>query len=665
MLLRHRSISPILSTRLVPSYNAPRLYPPLFSQHNLAVTPTPPSSSTPSTATTTPRDRSLLCILLVTVFIIFSPLSFHDYTHWDDWHNIFGNPRMIAPLGETLAHYWTHPYLGLYIPVTYTVWALIAQLAYTRTPDPAGSLLNPWLFHTFNIFIHLLNTFLVYRIIQRCIPESSSESSPESSPKSSLTSLQNPSTRSSSHLRYVAPLAAALWALHPMQVETVAWICGSKDLLCWLGVLVASLLYLRHIDLHHLHDTTSSTQPSNLPDDRSHRSSSLMRFWLSPRYLGVAGIMILAILSKPTAMILPAVLGIFDHFFRRSAPIDRSSTSSSFAAIRTSFTRAALRVAPLLLITLAAMIVTKRVQPAYTVYRPAPPERLLVASDAITHYAIKYVVPLNLGFDYGRHPEYVLRESSRTPFTPLIPIALLGISLWSWHRRPVITGAIALAIVGVSPILGFVPFSFQLYSTVGDHYVYFSLLGPALLVAFLLARLPVSRFVPFAVASLLIIAFWSVQSLRQTGVWKTNESLNRHMIAVNPKSFGAYNNLGMAYSDRQDFVSAERMFSEVIRLRPDVVLGYTNRALARLKPTTLNLEGAAADLKKAIQLNQQGDIPRRDYLVYEILYARVLSDLNQPEAAEAIARELTAEFPNESGVIELNIVLRDRRLSQP
>jgi hypothetical protein len=628
------------------------------------VTPTPPSSSTQSTAVGTLRDRSLLCILLISVFIIFSPLSLHDYTHWDDWHNIFGNPRMIAPLGETLAHYWTHPYLGLYIPITYTVWALIAQLAYTRTPDPAGSLLNPWLFHAFNILIHLVNTFLVCRIIQRCTSKSSSDASP--------TSLQNHSTRSSTHLRYVAPLAAGLWALHPMQVETVAWICGSKDLLCWLGVFVASLLYLRHIDLHSSTTTTttnnsntSPTRSSNLPEDHSRPLSSLIRFWLSPRYLGVAGIMILAILSKPTAMILPAVLGIFDHFFRRSDPIHRSSTSSPFAAIRTSFTRAALRVAPLLLITLAAMVITKRVQPAYTVYRPAPPERLLVASDAITHYAIKYVAPLNLGFDYGRHPEYVLRESPRTPFTPIIPIALLGISIWYWHRRPFISGAIALAVVGVSPVLGFVPFSFQLYSTVGDHYVYFSLLGPALLVAFLLTHTSVSRFKPLAIASLLIIAFWSALSLRQTGVWKTNESLNRHMIAVNPKSFGAYNNLGMAYSDRQDFVSAERMFSEVIRLRPDVVLGYTNRALARLKPTTLNLEGAAADLKKAIQLNQQGDIPRRDYLVYEILYARVLSDLNQPEAAEAIARELTAAFPNESGVIELNIVLRDRRLSQP
>ncbi len=617
-----------------------------------------PSRSPTPTPHNTTTDRSLLYILLLTVFIIFSPLAFHDYTHWDDWHNIFGNPRMIAPIGETLAHYWTHPYLGLYIPITYSVWAVLAQLAYTRTPDPAGSLLNPWLFHTFNIFIHLLNTFLVYRIIHRCLPASPSITSNTTPP-----SLD---THTPSHLRYAPPLAAAIWAIHPMQVETVAWICGSKDLLCWLGVLVASLLYLRHLDAHarqsqspgntNAHPTqTLATKPFN----------SLLKFWISPRYLAVALVMILAVFSKPTAMILPAVLGIFDHFFRRPDPIALPSTSSRLRALRSSFIHALLRVTPLLLITIATMVVTKRVQPAYSVYQPAPPERLLVASDAITHYAIKYVAPFNLGFDYGRHPEFVLRESSRTPFTPIIPIALLAVSLWQWQRRPFVSGAIALAVVGVSPILGLVPFSFQLYSTVGDHYVYFSLLGPALLLAILLARSSASLFKPLAVSSLLIIAFWAVLSLRQTTVWKSNESLNRHMIAVNPNSFGAYNNLGMAYSDRQDFVSAERMFSEVIRLRPDVVLGYTNRALARLKPTTLNLEGAAEDLRKAIQLNQQADLPRRDYLVWEILYARVLSDLNQNQAAEAIAQELAAEFPTEAGVIELNIVLRDRRLTQP
>ena len=100
----------------------------------------------------------------------------------------------------------------------------------------------------------------------------------------------------------------------------------------------------------------------------------------------------------------------------------------------------------------------------------------------VAFYLSKLVVPFWLGPDYGRAPEWVLAQWWHW-FTGLVP---WGLALWLWSRRtrvPWLVAAVGVFVTGLLPVLGLVPFAFQAYSTVADHYMYSAMLGPALALA--------------------------------------------------------------------------------------------------------------------------------------------------------------------------------------
>src|SRR5207248_6403289 len=99
--------------------------------------------------------------------------------------------------------------------------------------------------------------------------------------------------------------------------------------------------------------------------------------------------------------------------------------------------------------------------------------RLLVSSDALGFYLWKLAWPLHLGVDYGRTPAVALADPI-VRLVWLIPAVLLATACWWWRRRrdAAPLASILLFIIGVGPVLGLVPFDFQVYSTVADHYVY-------------------------------------------------------------------------------------------------------------------------------------------------------------------------------------------------
>jgi tetratricopeptide (TPR) repeat protein len=106
---------------------------------------------------------------------------------------------------------------------------------------------------------------------------------------------------------------------------------------------------------------------------------------------------------------------------------------------------------------------------------------------------------------------------------------------------------------------------FQYYSTVADHYLYFSMFGVALAVGWLLVRAPKPAVV---IAAWVVVAALGARSLVQAGTWKDDFTLFGHAIEVNPRSFLAHNNLGSAYWSRGDVPAAERMFRRASELQP-------------------------------------------------------------------------------------------------
>lgn len=147
------------------------------------------------------RNMKLLGGLLLLTLLVYFPALGGHYLAWDDVRHITENPWLTE---GRIGLLWTYPYYSLYIPTIYTVWTAI----YALSDSPVG-------FHLFNVVLHALNAYLVIRLARRL----------------QLSPLQQ-------------VVAALIFLLHPLQVETVAWISGGRDLLSTTLALTATELLL-------------------------------------------------------------------------------------------------------------------------------------------------------------------------------------------------------------------------------------------------------------------------------------------------------------------------------------------------------------------------------------------------------------------------------------
>jgi hypothetical protein len=160
------------------------------------------------------------CLLLLAgVVLLYGPSVGHDFIEYDDNLNVFDNPDQGLSTGTPhWAVIWREPFLEMYIPLTYTAWAALAQVSEGSHTDATGltTPLEPAPFHAANVALHALNTALVFYLIYLCIGQ-------------------------------WAPAAAgaALFAAHPVQVEPVAWVTGMKDLLCAFFLILCMIAALR------------------------------------------------------------------------------------------------------------------------------------------------------------------------------------------------------------------------------------------------------------------------------------------------------------------------------------------------------------------------------------------------------------------------------------
>ena len=433
-------------------------------------------------------ERWLPWLLAAVVLLAFSPVITAEFVKWDDPHNTFDNPRISSPSPGNVLYFWSHAYKDLYIPVTYTVWAVISVAARTQTPDALGATLNPYLFHAANLLVHVAGSILVYQILRLLF-------------------------------RFAVPaaLGAALFGLHPTQVESVAWVSGLKDVLAGCLALAALYLYFRHA-------TEQRWQP----------------------YALATLCFILAMLSKPSAVTVPLLAALLDYLLLRR-PIRRVLLSAG----------------PWLLLAIPVIIIGKLAQPAMRLeFVPPLYARPLVALDALGFYLYKLVAPLHLAIDYGRSPRW-LWSSPQLFWTWTVPVAVTATLLLLRKRFPIALVAAAAFALALLPTLGLVPFDFQAYSTTADHYLYLAMLAPALLLAAALgrARFPPSRGVEPrpgsagalpsparhalpTVAALIILAACAVRTFTQSLHWRDSESLFSHTVAVNPSSLAGNVQLG-------------------------------------------------------------------------------------------------------------------------
>ena len=438
--------------------------------------------------------RLIPYVIAVATLLAYGNLCRHEFTFWDDNFNVWQNPRLNPPTLRAAAWYWTHPANGLYVPLTYTVWAALAHLGYLDQPNELGARLNPYVFHTANVLLHVTSALLVYAIVRRVVRRD-----------------------------WAACAGAIVFALHPVQVETVAWVAGLKDVMCGCLSMLALWQYLRALD-----DAPRGARVT--------------------RYAFATVALILAMLSKPTAMVVPAIAFVL-HVWAARRPVREATTW----------------LTPWLALSLACAVVAMLAQPAHGV--PTVPlwARPLLAGDALAFYLYKLIFPASLGIDYGWRP-IVIVQRWWFYFLWIVPALLVVSLLLRRKRRPELFAAGAVFLIGVSPVLGFSAFLFQFFSTVADHYLYISMLGVALAVASVVARTE-RRLVRLIIVFAIVLL--AARTIVQTQVWHDDFTLFGNAIRVNPKSFVARNNLAHAYRLYGRLDAAENVLRQAIELNPD------------------------------------------------------------------------------------------------
>ena len=479
------------------------------------------------------RNRGALVVSLILIAVplaIYGQAVAFDFVWDDETTHLAANPHLADLSLASFFQLWSAPYKGLYIPVSYTAWGLLKPVGQLISSE-AGAF-NPVIYHLANIICHILNGFLVYRLVRLLVAN-----------------------------RWAALGGVLLFLVHPVQVESVVWVSEFRGLLSTHLGMIAVHLYLA---------------------DRKRESSSSKGFGLL--YAGGLVFFLLAILSKPSAVVFPLFAVLLDRFLYRKP-----------------FAKTAAWILPWVIATVPIILITTSVQTAVDeTAGVAALARPLIWMDAINFYLYKLVNPTSLAASYGRTPAHVMGQWWVYAGW-VIPLAL-AFFLWRFRRAvPVLGLASLLFVIGFLPMSGLVFFDFQAWSTVADRYLYLPMIGAALAFAHGLERVRQKSF--WTAAGALLLFWGTVGAVFQVPVWKDSLSLWRHCIKVTSREPQAYNNRGNVYSSLSKHTKAIEDFSKAIALNPRFVRARFNRgnAYGALKM----YEKAIADYSKAIGLNSR------------------------------------------------------------
>jgi tetratricopeptide (TPR) repeat protein len=485
----------------------------------------PEIPSTPAAVLARPRFPGWLpAVLLVLATILAYQPAWHAGFIWDDDDYVTANPLLTARDG--LRRIWfSMDSPSQYFPLTYTVFRL----------EHAVWGLNPAGYHWFNILLHAANGLLVWRLLMRlAVPG--------------------------------AWLAAAIFALHPVQVESVAWITELKNVLMGFFFLLTLLAWVEFLE------------------DQSKRR---WKFYALALVFYVP-----ALCAKTTACTLPAALLLI--LWLQSKPVNF---------------RRLWQVVPFVILGAAMGLVTMWWERYHQgtqgkLFSMSLMERCLVASHAAWFYAGKLVWPANLMFSY---PHWTINAANPWSYGWLVAAAGLCAAIF-WTRSRVgrsVEVGVLFFVITLAPVLGFIMLYTFVYSFVADHYQYVASIGLIALFSAGLAQLaahlkPARPWLDAAVCLGLPLAL-AVLTWKQAHAYADPESLWRDTLAKNPESWLAQNNLGTALQRKGHLDEAILQYFKALRLKPDYAEARISLGSALVEQG--RIDEAIGQLEEVVRLN--------------------------------------------------------------
>jgi tetratricopeptide (TPR) repeat protein len=490
-------------------------------------------------------QNSLFVLLIATATIFAYRPAWNGGFIWDDDAYVTNNELLTAPDG--LRRIWfSFDAPSQYFPLVYTTFRFEHALWGLA---PAG-------YHWVNLLLHVANALLVWRV---------------------LLGLKVPG----------AWLASAIFALHPMQVESVAWITERKNVLMGLFFLLTLLTWIAFVD------------------------QATRRRWSF--YVLALILYTLALSAKTTACTLPAALLLI--VWLRKKPIDR---------------RRILQVVPFILLGLAAGLLTVWWERYHQGTRGAlfaltPIERILVASRAIWFYLGKLIWPAKLTFIY---PRWTIDSTQLLDYAWVAATAIAASAIY-FARRYIGRGLPAAAVFFVttlSPVLGFVMLYTFRYTFVADHYQYLASIGPiALASAGMMTLADRARAARSLILTTVLGVLMSLGLLswRQSHMYGDIEQLWRTTIAQNPSCWMAHNNLGVVLVQEGQVDEAIDNYQTALQMQPDYADADYNLGNALLAKG--EVEEALRHCQRAVAI-QPNDPEAQLALANALLYNRQIDE---------------------------------------
>lgn len=444
---------------------------------------------------------------MVATLALYNPVNRHPFVNYDDDRYVTENLHVHNGLTwETITWAFTATEQGNWHPLTWLSHALDWQLFHQNA---TGHHFTSLLIHAANAV--LLFLFLIY-----------------------ATGRVGPSW-----------LVAALFALHPINVESVAWVAERKNVLCtffFFAALIAYCWYARKPDLR--------------------------------RYLAFAGLFALGLMSKPMVITLPFVLLLLDYW-----PLGRirGVPAGTPPIAQAPLSGLLVEKLPLLLLSAASAVITMQAQRAGGAIRSTAQFsfgiRLENAVVAYATYLWKMIWPLRLAPIYP-HPGDSLAVW-KVVISALVLLAVTAVVLRFRSRRYLLTGW--LWFLGtLVPVIGLVQVGDQ---AMADRYAYIPLVGIFVMIAWGAADLADSRQIGVTArllpAACILLAL-SFATNRQLGYWSSNYDLWTHALAVTDKNFIAQDNLGGALLLLDEPDEAYSHFQAAAEINPSDPMSHSN-----------------------------------------------------------------------------------------
>jgi tetratricopeptide (TPR) repeat protein len=476
--------------------------------------PAPPGPRAPKTARPRIPARLLAALLVLVTIAIYWPATRCDFINFDDPTYVTENPHVQSGLN------WESVKWAFLNPVSAN-WHPLTILSHMSDCQLFG--LKPWGHHLINVLFHSLNAALVFALLRQ---------------------LTGATWRSL--------LVAALFAFHPLHVESVAWVAERKDVLSGFFGLLALICYARYAkDCDSWSAANGRWSIFHLP---------LVIFYLLCLFFLTLGLM-----SKPMLVTWPFVMLLLDYW-----PLERFKHGNVWRLVTE-------KIPFFVLVTVASIVTFVMQKHGGAVPGQPPGARAGNALISYCRYLGKLFWPTDLAVFYP-HPWYWPLEQ-----VLLAGVLILTISVLLFAKRqryPFMLMGWLWFLGTLVPVIGLVPVGVQ---AMADRYTYIPSLGVLILAiwgADEMTRPWRHRVIALSVAGSAAIVMCLGLTRQQLGHWRDSETLFRHALAVTENNQVGHDNLGNALLEKNQIDEAIRQYQEAIRLAPDFAEPHYNLGIA-------------------------------------------------------------------------------------